>query len=123
MSEQKEMPDRIWVYKADGSRESGSWTNTCTGDNEVEYRRIPSLPDVMEDGYVVMEWGGWWQIRAEITPSTEFGLAVYERHGPKWEFKDWLMHMEPLQELLGLYDEDGADCTHHVQNGQIVRVK
>jgi len=56
MSE-NEMPDRIWAVRDNENDWGGHedvWSDEQFG-RAVEYRRIPTLPDVMEDGHVVME--------------------------------------------------------------------
>ena len=117
MSEKNEMPDVIWVYEADGPHESGSWTSTCTGDNEIEYRRTPSLPDVMEDGYVVMKCrdGGLIVriVSAYRAPSYPvYRLMVLDGDGYSEYDVDGI-----AQEIGGL----PSLANYHVQNGKIVR--
>ena len=65
MSE-NEMPERIWiegpcVVTNDPSDQKyyvhEDKYDYLTDDYLTEYRRTPSLPDVMEDGYVVMKKG------------------------------------------------------------------
>ncbi len=65
-----EMPERIWV------NEVGQYAPApLFASINHEYRRIPSLPDVMEDGYVVMEWGDGNSLIVKVGNDDPFGVV------------------------------------------------
>jgi len=139
MSE-NEMPERIWiegpcVVTNDPSDQKyyvhEDKYDYLTDDYLTEYRRAPSLPDVMEDGYVVMEdrrrvegefsYTDVTQIRVKIGAQGLFYSVWTHIEDCKHELKPHEEYVEfGVARMLGL---PTLNETHHVQNNQIVKVE
>lgn len=105
-----ELKDSYWIGMKTHETQPGSLigpypaiTDKETGGS-VEYRRIPSLPDVMEDGYVVMERDGICLV-LQITDDEVF-----------YEIKGKCIPYDVLN-FMNLPDLSN----YHVQDGKIVR--
>jgi hypothetical protein len=91
----------------------------------VEYIRIPTLPDVMEDWDEVFSWTS-----TDVNGDEEF-FRLVARHGdgtPYWviEQRSWVgwgpFNMNP-DKYVGMIGFKALSLTHKVQNGQIVKVE
>jgi len=102
----KEMPERIWLAED----RPGLYDLNNTFPFEHEYRRIPSLPDVMEDGDTVWRVGSAF-IRVEIHNGEFPAYEFTNDHGRRP-----LTITSELAEFLGL-------PTLKLQNNQIVKVE
>ena len=109
MSKQDEMPDVIW---ADDGRE---YSTALYGPFQTQYRRIPALPDVMEDGKPLFTNGECW-----LSIGYHLGGLRFTAHYPYSDgsgFGEFRIP-EGLLPLFGLLDPNE---THHAQDGKIVR--